>query len=256
AVEYFINYYRIPVSQLLPYDGLVIPFTYFFYKNNNDRPIGEKQKYLEDYFWRTILTSNFSNSLESKVAQDIKKIDLILNDKLPKYDYGVDISIDGLSYNGWFSTGKAYIKGLLCLLTYKSPLSFVDNSKVNINNNWLRQANSKNYHHFFPKAFLKKKGEDVFYINHIANITIVDDFLNKRLIKDKAPSKYMKSFSKNNENLDETMKSHLINDLESFGVWENDYDKFFNSRLEAFSRELKKRLIIQKKDITKNKVEE
>ena len=29
---------------------------------------------------------------------------------------------------------------------------------VRISNDWLKQANSKNYHHFFPKAFLRRKG--------------------------------------------------------------------------------------------------
>ena len=30
AIEYFISYYRIPVSQLLPYNALIVPFAYFF----------------------------------------------------------------------------------------------------------------------------------------------------------------------------------------------------------------------------------
>lgn len=248
AVEYFRNFYRIPVSQLLPYDALLIPFTYFFFKHK-DKPIGKKQKYLQDYFWRTVINSRFSNSLETKVGQDIKKIDQILNEELPRYEEGVDISVESLSANGWFATGKAYIKGFLCLLAYHNPLSFIDNSVVNINNNWLRQANSKNYHHFFPRAYLRKKGEDEFYINHIANITIVDDFLNKRQIKDKAPSKYMKEFDKHNKELNKAMESHLIGDLKTFGVLEDDYDTFYNRRLEKFSEELKRRLVIQDYDV-------
>lgn len=250
AVEYFKNFYRIPVSQLLPYDGLVIPFTYFFYKYKQ-KPIDDKQKFLQDYFWRTVLNSRFSNSLETKVAQDIRKMDQILRDELPKYEEGVDISIDSLTNKGYFSVGKAYIKGFLCLLAYQHPLSFVDNSIVNINNNWLRQANSKNYHHFFPRAYLNKKGEDDFYVNHIANITIVDDFLNKREIKDNAPSKYMKKFESHNNEIEKAMDSHLIGDLNNFGVLNDDYDMFFNKRLEKFSKELKKRLVIQNYDTTK-----
>lgn len=250
AVEYFKNFYRIPVSQLLPYDGLVVPFTYFFYKHKQ-KPIGGKQKFLQDYFWRTVLNSRFSNSLETKIAQDIRKMDQILKDELPKYEEGVDISIDSLTNKGYFSVGKAYIKGFLCLLAYQNPLSFVDNSIVNINNNWLRQANSKNYHHFFPKSYLYKKGEDDFYVNHIANITIVDDFLNKREIKDKAPSKYMKKFEKHNNELKKAMDSHLIANLSDYGILTDDYGTFFNERLGRFSKELEKRLVIQDYDTIK-----
>lgn len=249
AVDFLRNSYRIPVSNLLPYYGMLIPITYYFFKNNNKKPQGKQKEYLQDFFWRVVINSRYSNSLETKIGQDIKVIDAILNDLLPTYDQGVNISVDSISDNGWFSTGKAYIKGMLCILAAKRPLSFIDNSDVNISNDWLKQANSKNYHHFFPKAYLKKKGEDEFYINHIANITIVDDYLNKQQISDKAPSKYMKDFLKQNPDLENAAKSHLISDMNKFGIWTDDYDAFFNCRLEAFQKELKKRIIPTKKDV-------
>lgn len=40
------------------------------------------------------------------------------------------------------------------------------------------------------------------------------------------------------------MWSHLINP-DIFGVFEDDYDKFFRKRCQSFSRELKKRIIEQ-----------
>jgi hypothetical protein len=233
--------YRIPVSKLLPYNGLIIPFAYFFY-NHKDKPTGDKQKYLQDFFWRCSLTGRYSSSLESKLAQDIKKIDSILKNKRPTYDSPVDISPDFLQTNGSFSSGRSFIKAILCIFAYKQPKSFNDNSIVNINNDWLKQANSKNYHHFFPKAYLKKIKEEDFYINHILNITIVDDFLNKKEIRAQKPSIYMKDFDKKNDNLKKTMKSHLI-DIERDGIWNDNYDTFFVNRAKAVSRELKKRII-------------
>lgn len=246
AVEYFISYYRIPVSQLLPYNALIIPFAYFFYKHK-DKPTGNKQKYLQDYFWRCSLSSRFSSGVEGKLAQDIKKIDSILKDELPKYEWTIDTSEESIHNNGWFSASRSYIKSILCIYAHQQPKSFVDGSIVNISNYWLKQANSKNYHHFFPKAYLKKQGEEDFYINHIANITIVDDFLNKREIGAKSPGVYMKKFVKQNDDIDSTMKTHLIN-LEKFGVLENDFDKFFKERIKAISKEIQKRIITQETD--------
>ncbi|WP_294200655.1 DUF262 domain-containing protein, partial [uncultured Chryseobacterium sp.] len=247
AVEYFKNYYRIPVSQLLPYNALIIPFSYFFY-HHKDKPTGDKQKYLLDYFWRCALSGRFSSSVESKIAQDIKRIDLIIKNQLPKYEWGINTSKEFIQKNGWFSASRSYIKSILCIYTYHQPKSFNDASIVNISNYWLKQANSKNYHHFFPKAYLKKQNKEEFYINHIVNITIVDDFLNKREIAAKAPSVYMKKFIKQNDNIDNTMKTHLIDDLDAFGILENDYDKFFEKRSEMISNELKKRIIEQEED--------
>ena len=126
--------------------------------------------------------------------------------------------------------------------------------KVNINNGWLKIASSRNYHHFFPKAYLEKKISDwddrYFWANHILNITIVDDYLNKREIGAKSPSAYMSKFQKHNPEIDDTMKTHLINDLEAFGIWEDDYEKFINSRAKALSKEIRKRIIAQDVDRT------
>lgn len=242
AVEYFRNYYRIPVSALLPYRSLIIPFGYFFY-HHKDKPTGEKQQYLLDFFWRTSLAGRYSFSVEAKVVQDLKRIDDICAGKQPAYDYSIDISPHFIQENGHFSASRSYIKAILCLLAYHEPKSFIDDSIVRISNDWLKQVNSKNYHHFFPRAYLQKKIDPSdSRINHIANITIVDDHLNKRKIRDRAPSDYMTDFKTKNNYLAQTMQTHLI-DLDTFGVWTDDFDTFFKKRCERISEELSARII-------------
>jgi len=211
TVEYFRNCYRIPVSQLLPYNALIVPFAYFFFHHPN-KPTADKQRFLEDFFWRCSLSGRYSSAVESKLAQDVKRIDQILNGELPNYDWSIDTSAEFIKNNGWFSASRSYIKAILCIYAYLQPKSFSDNSIVNISNYWLKQANSKNYHHFFPRAHLRSQGYDEFRSNHILNITIVDDFLNKREIKAKAPSNYMARFRDINPDLETTMKTHLIDD--------------------------------------------
>jgi hypothetical protein len=247
TVGYFKDSYRIPVSQLLPYNALVVAFSYFFF-HHRDKPTGDKQKYLEDFFWRCSLSGRYSSAVESKLAQDVKRIDQILAGELPSYDWSIDTSEEFIKNNGWFSAARSYIKAILCIYSYHQPKSFNDNAIVNINNYWLKQANSKNYHHFFPKAHLKKRDYEDFRINHILNITIVDDFLNKRVIGAKAPSIYMTQFQ-SNPDLTSTMMTHLIGNLNTFGIWDDNYDKFFDERAKIVSCELSKRIIKQEVDM-------
>jgi len=251
TAEYFRGFYRIPVSQLLPYNSLIIPFSYFFY-HHKDKPTGIKQKYLQDFFWRVSLGTRYSSAVESKLAQDIKRIDKILIEELPHYDWTVNYSAYSLrEQKGWFSTGSSWIKSLLCIYAYQQPKSFNDDSIVNISNDWLKQANSKNYHHFFPRAFLEKRIDwesKQYWINHILNITIVDDYLNKREISAKAPSAYMQKFTKQNPEIEATMKTHLIGDFDAFGIWEDDYERFIKERAKMVNREIRKRIIPQETD--------
>jgi hypothetical protein len=247
SVDYFRNYYRIPVSRLLPYPGLIIPFSYFFYKHP-DKPTGDRQKFLQDFFWRVSLGGRYSQSLETRVAQDIGRIDQILKAKLPIYDWAVDVSPEFIEKNGYFSTSRSFVKAILCVLAHKEPKSFVDNSIVRLDNAFLKQANSKNYHHFFPKSWLEKQGVNFDRANHVANIALVDDFLNKRLIRAQSPKTYMKQFISDNPDIDKCLWTHLIKLNGGFGVMKDDYDLFFGARCKAISRELGKRIIPQEVD--------
>ena len=247
AVDYFRDYYRIPVSNLLPYKTLVVLFAYFFY-HHKGKPYGDKQRYLNDFFWRISLSGRYSSAVESKLAQDVKRIDKILNDEIPEYGWPIDSSADFIKRNGRFSVGRSYIKAILCIYAYQGPKSFDNNAHVNISNSWLKQTNSKNYHHFFPKAYLKRSGVDDEEINHVLNITIVDDYLNKREIKADPPSKYMDKFRKRNSQISETMKTHLIGDLDDFGIWTNNYKRFLDRRADMLSKEIRKMIILREGD--------
>ena len=255
AVDYFRTYYKIPVSKLLPYNALIVPFAYYFYIEK-DRPSGKIQKRIEDFFWRASLGARYSSSVESKLASDINKIDKILADESIKYDWQINTTAQFIKDNGEFRTSRSYIKAILSILASLNPLTFDDGSEVIIDNSWLKISTSRNYHHFFPKAYLKRKPEvDKFYINHIINITIVNGHSNLR-IGAKAPSEYIQKYSKKNESISDCLKTHLIGDFDKFGILNDDYDKFFNERAVLISKEIEKRVILTDADNYIEKLDE
>lgn len=225
SIDYFRSVYRIPVSTLLPYDALLVPFSYFFYFQKQ-KPKGQQIKYLEEFFWRISLSYRYSSATESKLAQDIKRIDQILNNERPNYDeVKVYLNSPQDLIATSFSAGSSYCKAVLCLLAYSEPKDFQDNGKDILDNSWLKMANSKNYHHFFPKSYLRKQGTG--NENSIVNITLVRADLNKHKIRAKAPSIYIQDFLDENEGLSKSIKSHLIEDIDDFGIHSDDYSVFF-----------------------------
>lgn len=240
SIDYFRSVYRIPVSTLLPYDALLVPFTYFFYRNK-EKPQGKQIKYLEEFFWRISLSYRYSSSTESKLAQDIKRIDDILKIVRPSYD-DLKVFLDSPEdlIETSFSAGNSYCKAVLCLLAYFEPKDFRNNGKVLLDNSWLKMANSKNYHHFFPKSYLKKQG--VGNENSIVNITLVGADLNKHKIRAKAPSVYIQEFLDENESLPTSIHSHLIEDIDSYGIHSDDYKVFLEKRSKSIYDALRKRI--------------
>lgn len=240
SIDYFRSVYRIPVSTILPYDSLLIPFSYFFYYNK-EKPRWEQIKLLEEFFWRMSLSYRYSSSTESRLAQDIRRIDEILKWNKPSYeDIKVYLNTPEDLINTSFSAGSSYCKAILCLLAYHEPKDFQNNGKIILDNSWLKVANSKNYHHFFPKAYLRKN--NIWNENSIVNITLVSAELNKKKIKAKAPSIYMQDFLDENEELNVSIKSHLINSLEEFWIMSDDYLIFLQKRGEWIFNELQERI--------------
>ncbi len=242
AVDYLRTHLRVPVSRLLPYNALLVPFTYFFLRNGDKAPSAVQNKLLVQYFWWASLSSRFTSGVEGKLAQDLKRMDRILVGERPDYTgEEVRLTMDELSRR-WFSAGDAFCKAIICLYAYKQPKSFATNSIVKLDNSWLKVASSRNYHHFFPKRFLKTSGVDEQLANSVLNITLVDDYLNKRVVKAKPPSVYMKAFKAKNDELDQTMRSHYIDDMDKFGVWTDDYHAFIDCRGQRVLKEIKRRL--------------
>lgn len=138
-----------------------------------------------------------------------------------------------------FSAGDSFCKAILCLLASKKPKNFKDNREVILDNSWLKQANSRNYHHFFPKAYLKKNKLD--NSNSLVNITLISDRQNKYDIGAKAPLQYISTFQKDNSEINETLQSHFI-ELEGFGIENDNYEEFLQARAKRVYDELMSRI--------------
>lgn len=241
AVDFLRGDLQVRTSHLLPYDAILISFSYFFIRNKYQRPSKNQRKMLEQYVFWVALTNRFTSGAETKIETDLKKIEKILKDENPDYR-GEETKLDvELLKEKSFKTSDAFSKAILCLLAQFEPRSFETGNRVDIENAALRRINSKNYHHFFPKDFLKKQGVDEYWANSILNITIIEGQKNVSIGK-KAPSQYVSQLKRKNKNLDEILKTHLIDDIEAFGILEDNYDNFLNKRGKKILAELNKRL--------------
>jgi hypothetical protein len=242
AIDFIRSELRVPVSQLMPYPAILVPLTYFFHAVGNRKPRNEQVRFLEQFFYWVGLTQRYSSATESKLADDFNRMDSIIKSEMPSYQ-STELTIDARAIEEtWFSAGNAYCKAILCLLAYLQPKSFDTNGVVILDNSNLKIASSRNYHHFFPKAYLEKNGNGR-QPNMIANITLLDGYSNKHRIGAKAPSDYIGKFGKDNPAIAETLKTHLIRDVGAYGVSNDDYDAFLRNRARAIALALNVKLL-------------
>jgi len=242
AIDFIRSELRVPVSQLVPYPAAVVPITYFFHTIGNRKADNDQARLLEQFFYWVGLTERYSSATESKLAEDFNRMDAIAKGKSPSYQRS-ELAVDAEAIEETsFSAGNAYCKAVLCLLAYQQPKSFDTNGIVILDNSNLKIATSRNYHHFFPKGYLNAadpKAEP----NLIANITLIDGYSNKHRIGKKSPSSYVGKFAKTNKSIAKTLQTHLINDMESYGVKDDDYYTFVSLRANAIASALNVKLM-------------
>ncbi|RYM70080.1 GmrSD restriction endonuclease domain-containing protein [Serratia liquefaciens] len=240
AVDFIRTKLHVPVSQLLPYASLLVPFTYFFRKNKNKRPTEIQAKLLRQFFYWVGLNWRYSGATETKIAEDLKKMNMILQEKMPKYPSGeLNVSAADISET-WFTAGNSNIKAILCLFASHKPRNLDDDSDVILDNSNLKIATSRNYHHFFPRKYVESHCPSM-EPNLIANITLIDAASNNK-IRAKAPSRYINELNTGNSKLKSSLRSHLINSPKGFGIMEDDYEKFIEKRSAAIAEALNEAL--------------
>src|SRR5690606_7903507 len=165
---------------------------------------------------------------------------LILKECKPKYSSDeLSVSAEDIA-DMWFSAGNSNVKAILCLFASQKPRNLDDDSDVILDNSNLKIASSRNYHHFFPKAYVNKNFKD-YEPNLVANITLIDAASNNK-IRAKAPSFYVGEFKGSNSKLSTSLKSHLIGSSRDFGILDDNYEKFLAKRSAAIATALNEAL--------------
>jgi hypothetical protein len=239
STEHFSKRLRVPHIGLMPYEALAVPFAYFY--ANQDSPSQYQLHMLDEFFWRAAFGDRYEAQTDSRIGQDLKRMDKILSRQKPDYGgYDKYFEPDQIEQHGEFRLNDAYIKGLVCLLAFQQPRGFEKNKAVVLEKHSLLRSESKNYHHFFPLAYLKRRSFKL-PANHIANITLLSAKENQS-IGAKEPEIYLSNARQANGNLHTTLRTHLINARQA-DLWIHDYDAFFEMRCRELSKAIKKQLV-------------
>ena len=233
AIDFVRKKIRINASRLLPYPSLLVPFSYFFFKNEFRNPNGRQSAWLKRYFYVNGFAQRLSSGTQSKLTDDIRLIDNLVAGDYKPFDEPMSVSAQDIRETE-LRIGNAYCKSVLCLLAAQRPLDLRDASDVILGNQALQRANSRHFHHIFPRAYLRgKQGAEE--ANSVANISLVPADLNLN-IGAKAPSKYLVSYKSNNDRWDDTLKSHRITGDIREALEDDDFLQFLRRRATSLSK--------------------
>ena len=229
--------YGVLVSNLLPYQRMLVSFAYFHYKIGKRHVSPQQERYMVDYFWRCILGKRYNSGADTNMNTDIGKVQQIVDSETPEQE-AITLSPKYIVENGRFILSSAYVIGMLCLMAQMTPQSFSVGRTINITNDSVSNSSKKQYHHFFPmkSKVIQGNAEYKTVVNNVVNIVFMDAITNDQ-ISNRNPSDYIEEFSLSNKHFDETLESHYIT-LNGYGIEEDDFYKFLNSRSKALYSKL------------------
>ncbi|WP_445166795.1 GmrSD restriction endonuclease domain-containing protein [Mycolicibacterium sp. Dal123E01] len=183
---------------------------------------------IRHWFWRTTLSGYFGGWNTGQMTNDSDTIRAWASDGKTALDIGTVTSNSRLWRTKTFRANSATAKMLALMLAAAGPKDLITGQSVDIDKS-LAWSNDKEFHHFFPQAFLKssKKGNP----HLVSNIVLLTSVSNIA-IRDQAPSAYLHEIIDRDgrEALVARLATNLVSEEALAAALADDYDGFLTAR--------------------------
>lgn len=229
AADFLSTQIGVPSDAALPYTNQFAVLTEIFRRVSS--PTTDQYAAIRRWFWSTTFASYFGGWNTGNMGADYESIKAFAAGSR-------DIANGGVSPQAtiWrvrdFRSNSATSKMLALMLAHHSPVDLLTGQKIDAGKS-LSWANDKEYHHFFPRGFMRTKGAGA-HVNRIANIVMLTSESNIR-IRDRAPSEYLGELRRSigGDELFSRLSTCLVPRDAAEAALEDDYERFLQLRSTA-----------------------
>jgi Uncharacterized conserved protein len=232
AVDFLTTHIRAPYPQSLPYTNQFAVLTEIFRRIPlpNDRQFSQ----LESWFWKTTLSGYFGGWNTGQMSYDWEAIKAFAESPP---DSVLDVPASLPQKDVWkvsqFRSNSAVSKMMALMLSFQDPVDLLTGQRLDLRRS-LSWSNDKEFHHFFPRNFLKGESIPKGRANAVGNIILLSSASNIR-ISNAAPSQYLKALtcSIGMEELKRRLRTNLVSEKALAAAMEDDYAGFLDARAET-----------------------
>ena len=227
SVDFLVTEIGIPNDSIIPYANQLVVLTEAF--RRLPTPSAAQFREIYKWFWKTSIAGYFSGWNTGMMATDLAAaVDFATGKK-------ESLDVDAITPNPdiWcarqYRANGAHAKSLAIMLSHLSPVDLLTGNKIDISKS-LSWSNSKEFHHFFPRDYLKNQGVPAKEINCLANIVLLTSSSNKA-ISNRAPSDYLKDvIEAAGDNINAWLESNLISQKSFEAALMDDFNSFTSIR--------------------------
>ena len=224
AIDFIKRNFKIEKLDNLPYDNLLIPLAVFFSSQGNQhlRYDNNQRDEIRKWFWKTSFSKRYSAGTIKALNRDIEEMIKLKNNNGSILS-SIPISLTEDFFNrNQFMMGTVNTKTFILMLAQNNPRSFISGSPITLSDS-LKQYNRNEFHHIYPRAFLRTQTTNSFPEGIFANFCFLSRVDNSTIGGD-SPSVYRKKMPTHSNDILETS---YIDETVLIG---DNYDSFINNR--------------------------
>lgn len=228
AADFLATEIGAPRAEALPYANQFAVLCEIFRVLPNPNTIQLSK--IKHWFWLTTLSGYFGGWDSGQMTTDAKSIRLFAKDDNALLEVSAAIPNASLWGVKPFRSNSAASKMLGVILGHRTALDLVTGQKIDVDKS-LAWSNDKEYHHFFPQAYLSRVGISGGKANVVGNIILLTSKSNID-IRDSAPSAYLQQIIDNDgrDTLVKRLESNLIPESALDAALVDDYNTFLELR--------------------------
>ena len=233
AIDFLSTQIKLPSDENIPYVNQAVVLTEIFRLIPN--PSATQYAEIQNWFWKTGISGYFGGWNTGMMATDLAAVQDFASGKVNVLAAPQRPPSEKIWVQQQFRTNYAHAKILATLLAFHRPVDLLTKQYIDVDKA-LAWTNGREFHHFFPRAYLKSHGVTNQRIGSLANIIMLTSASNKR-ISDRAPSDYLREVA---ERAGDDLKRVLDSNLISTDAYEaglvDEYDDFLELRAETIHR--------------------
>src|SRR6266571_3416706 len=230
AVDFLVTHIRVPKPQALPYANQFAVLIEIF--RRIPLPDADQFRAIEHWFWQTTLSGYFGGWNTGQMAHDWREVKEFAAGS-PAVDVPAALPRDDIWRIAQFRANSAVSKMLALMLSYQDPVDLITGQRIDARRS-LAWSNDKEFHHFFPRDFLRSQGVSQGRLNAVANIVLLSSASNIR-ISNHAPSRYLRELidTVDEDEVRRRAETLLVSGAAFDAALADDYDAFLAARAET-----------------------
>jgi hypothetical protein len=233
AVDFLTTQIGTPTADALPYMNQFAVLAEIF--RQFPKPTDLQFTAIRSWFWRTVFSSYFKGWRADQMTADLTAITAFTQGRTSGIEITASLPGTQLWRRTAYHRGSSATKAFALMLAAADPVDFRSGVRIDVGKA-LAQSNEMEFHHFFPRAWLKTQGYRDDQANVLANIIMLTSLSNKA-ISDQAPGLYLQDEIdlRGEKEFIARLETSLIQPTALNHALDHDYDQFLEDRSQTIA---------------------